>query len=200
MSTFWNNFFTMCHLPFGKLPWQWKTTIFNRRYFFKWWISHCYVRLPECTFLQCYVQHLETNPPKSTLACNLSKKLLWQRQNLPRQGRKTPACREGQPCCKALQSSWKKTLWIRLGSLVSSNKRNQKNHLLRDIPTTTKNHLPCLSSKKIRPLFLVPLALRQVPWKLQDPLRSPIQTKCPCFELHSASCLEWWKIKKICCL
>ena len=36
-------------LPSGKLTWQWKTTIFNRRYIFKWWISHCYVSLPECS-------------------------------------------------------------------------------------------------------------------------------------------------------
>ena len=31
-----------------KLTWQWKSTIFDRRYIFKWWISHCYVSLPEC--------------------------------------------------------------------------------------------------------------------------------------------------------
>ena len=30
-------------LPSGKLTYQWKTTISNRRYIFKWWISHCYV-------------------------------------------------------------------------------------------------------------------------------------------------------------
>ena len=37
-------------VPSGKLTWQWKTTILNRRYIFKWWISHCYVKLPECIF------------------------------------------------------------------------------------------------------------------------------------------------------
>ena len=36
-------------LPSGKLTWQRKTTIFNRRYIFKWWIFDCYVSLPECT-------------------------------------------------------------------------------------------------------------------------------------------------------
>ena len=34
-------------IPSGKLTWQWKTTIFNRRYIFKWLISHCYGSLPE---------------------------------------------------------------------------------------------------------------------------------------------------------
>ena len=29
-----------------------KNIIFNRRYIFTWWISHCYVSLPECRFLQ----------------------------------------------------------------------------------------------------------------------------------------------------
>ena len=28
----------------------WKTTIFYRRYIFKWWISHCYVSLSESKF------------------------------------------------------------------------------------------------------------------------------------------------------
>ena len=35
-------------IPSLKLTWQWKSTIFDRRYIFKWWISHCYVSLPEC--------------------------------------------------------------------------------------------------------------------------------------------------------
>ena len=39
-------------LPSGKLTWQWKTTIFNRRYIFTWWIFHCYVSLPEGNFLE----------------------------------------------------------------------------------------------------------------------------------------------------
>ena len=33
-------------LPSGKLTWQWKTTLFNRKYIFKGSIFHCYVRLP----------------------------------------------------------------------------------------------------------------------------------------------------------
>ena len=32
----------------SKLTWQWKITIFNRRYIFKRSIFHCYVSLPEC--------------------------------------------------------------------------------------------------------------------------------------------------------
>ena len=31
-----------------KLTSQWKTTISNRIYIFKWWSSHCYVSLQEC--------------------------------------------------------------------------------------------------------------------------------------------------------
>ena len=31
-----------------KLTSQWKTTISNRMYIFKWWISHCYVSLQKC--------------------------------------------------------------------------------------------------------------------------------------------------------
>ena len=38
-------------LPFGKLTCQWKSACSNRKYIFKWWIFHCYVRLPECTCL-----------------------------------------------------------------------------------------------------------------------------------------------------
>jgi len=41
MSTsFWGQKYSM-------LPKQMQTTIFNRKYIFKWWISHCYVSLPE---------------------------------------------------------------------------------------------------------------------------------------------------------
>ena len=36
------------YIPSGKLTYQWKTTNFNRRYVFEWWISHCYISLPEC--------------------------------------------------------------------------------------------------------------------------------------------------------
>ena len=32
---------------------NWKIPILNRKYIFKWWIVHCYVRLPECTF-RCF--------------------------------------------------------------------------------------------------------------------------------------------------
>ena len=32
---------------------NWKIPILNRKYIFKWWIFHCYVRLPECTF-RCF--------------------------------------------------------------------------------------------------------------------------------------------------
>lgn len=39
---------TLPFLPSGKLTYQWKTTNFNRRYVFEWWISHCYISLPEC--------------------------------------------------------------------------------------------------------------------------------------------------------
>ena len=40
--------FLSIHLPSGKLTWQWKIPILNRKYIFKWWIFHCHVRLPEC--------------------------------------------------------------------------------------------------------------------------------------------------------
>ena len=36
---------------YQQLTQQWKTTIFNRRYIFKWWISHCYVSLQQCMFM-----------------------------------------------------------------------------------------------------------------------------------------------------
>ena len=32
---------------------NWKIPTLNRKYIFKWWIFHCYVRLPECTF-RCF--------------------------------------------------------------------------------------------------------------------------------------------------
>ena len=38
----------MKDIPSGKLTCQWKLTVLNRRYIFKWWISHCYVSLREC--------------------------------------------------------------------------------------------------------------------------------------------------------
>ena len=38
-------------LPSGKLTWQWKIPILNGKNIFKWWIFHCYVRLPECIYL-----------------------------------------------------------------------------------------------------------------------------------------------------
>ena len=34
-------------VPSSKLTWQWKITIFNREYIFKWSIFHCHVSLPE---------------------------------------------------------------------------------------------------------------------------------------------------------
>ena len=34
-------------IPSSQLTWQWKFTFSNRKYIFKWWISHCYVSLPE---------------------------------------------------------------------------------------------------------------------------------------------------------
>ena len=30
---------------------KWKIPILNRKYIFKWWIFHCYVRLPECIYV-----------------------------------------------------------------------------------------------------------------------------------------------------
>ena len=36
-----------CEVPSGKQTKQWKIPILNRKYIFKWWIFHCYVRLPE---------------------------------------------------------------------------------------------------------------------------------------------------------
>ena len=35
------------YIPFGKLTWQWKIPIFNRKYIFKGSIFRCYVSLPE---------------------------------------------------------------------------------------------------------------------------------------------------------
>ena len=43
-------FMIKVNLPSSKLTWQWKITIFTRRYIFKGSIFHCYVSLPECTF------------------------------------------------------------------------------------------------------------------------------------------------------
>ena len=34
-------------LPSSKLTWPWKSTFSCRKYIFKWWISHCYLSLPE---------------------------------------------------------------------------------------------------------------------------------------------------------
>ena len=34
-------------IPSGKLTWQWKITMFNRKYIFKGSLFHCYVSLPE---------------------------------------------------------------------------------------------------------------------------------------------------------
>ena len=39
-----------CNLPSSKLTWQWNIPIFNRKYIFKWWIFHCHVSLPECSW------------------------------------------------------------------------------------------------------------------------------------------------------
>ena len=36
-------------LPSGKLRWQWKITMFDRKYIFKGFLFNCYVSLPECT-------------------------------------------------------------------------------------------------------------------------------------------------------
>ena len=38
-------------LPSSKLTWQWNTTIFDRKYIFRWWISRCYASLLECMLL-----------------------------------------------------------------------------------------------------------------------------------------------------
>ena len=35
-------------IPPKKLTWQWKTSIFDRRYIFKWLVFHCHVSLPGC--------------------------------------------------------------------------------------------------------------------------------------------------------
>ena len=35
------------NLPSSKVTWQWKSTLSNREYIFKWWIFNCYVCLPE---------------------------------------------------------------------------------------------------------------------------------------------------------
>ena len=40
----------MKDIPSGKLTCQWKITVLNRRYIFKWWISHCYVSLREWVY------------------------------------------------------------------------------------------------------------------------------------------------------
>ena len=42
----------MISLPSGKLTWQWNIPFFSRKYIFKGSIFHCYVRLPECIFVQ----------------------------------------------------------------------------------------------------------------------------------------------------
>ena len=39
--------FDLGWIPSGKQTQQWKIPILNRKYIFKWWIFHCYVRLPE---------------------------------------------------------------------------------------------------------------------------------------------------------
>ena len=89
--------FKLKKVPSGKLACQWKTTIFNMRYIFKWWIFHCYVGLPE------------GNPKK------FNTKKLWQ----PKVGWETPGSRSAlfAPCFAstgslgAFQRSQKMTSW-----------------------------------------------------------------------------------------
>ena len=48
--------------------------MFHRRYIFKWWISHCYVSLPECTFPETNSSNPKIDGWKmilSFLACHL---------------------------------------------------------------------------------------------------------------------------------
>ncbi len=45
VSCYWHLNKHQNHIPSSKLTWQWKITIFNRKYIFKWWIFHCHVSL-----------------------------------------------------------------------------------------------------------------------------------------------------------
>ena len=55
-----------------KLTWQWKNTIFNRRYIFKQLFFHCHVSFRECTTYKSQDTHSPTKPTNPGLGTHIT--------------------------------------------------------------------------------------------------------------------------------
>ena len=59
----WEKFMSDKYTP-EKLRWHWKIPMFNRKYFFEWWIFHCYVRFQGCNDKVPLPHKLPPSPPQ----------------------------------------------------------------------------------------------------------------------------------------